>query len=83
MLSIDSRVSALERNEGVMQEQISKLTEATKDNTGAVRDLTTTLSYNKGLVVASARFASVMTVVIGAAWAAGTWVVSLFHAGTK
>lgn len=85
-MDMGSRIARLEQDGAAMKIQIanladasSDLKDATKENTSAIRDLTTTLSYNKGIIVASAKFASIMTVIIGAAWAAGTWVVSLLH----
>lgn len=89
-MGIEGRVGKLEQDGAAMKVQIENLADvtedlkdATRDNTDAIRELTNTLSYNKGIIVASAKFAGLLTMIIGAAWAAGTWVVSLIHGGPK
>lgn len=81
--SMEERLGALERSEAVMNERLVKLTDATNENTKAIRELTNTLSYNKGIVAASMKFAGLITVFIGAAWAIFTWVTGMVHGGAK
>lgn len=83
-MGVESRVGKLEQDGAAMKVQITNLAdvtldlkEATKENTDAIRDLTNSLSYNKGIIVASAKFATIMTVLITTAWTVGTWIASL------
>lgn len=83
MANMEARIAQLERNEGIVGERIANLTAATRDNTSAIKDLTNMLSYNKGIIAASVKFAGLMTMIIAAGWAVGTYVASLFHMGGK
>lgn len=74
--SMDERVRDLEKNDARMGEQISTLVTATKENTVAIKDLTTTLAFNKGIVVASLKSAAVMTAIIGGLWIVATWIAN-------
>lgn len=83
MPSMESRIAQLETNGAVMAERMINLTTATKENTSAIKDLTTMLTYNKGIIAASAKFAGLMTLVIGAAWEVGTWFANIMHGAAK
>lgn len=83
MPSMEERMRQLELGHAGMRVEMNNLINATQDNTDAVRTLTNALSYNKGAVWASARWAALVTMLVGAAWAVGTWVVSLVHGAPR
>lgn len=86
MAGMEKRVGELERRANdhttelaVVKVEIKNLVAAMQENTRTMQALTNTLSYNKGLIVASAKWAAFLTLLIGAAWSAGTWVAGFLR----